>query len=288
MTRLIVPCFMVLVVCWSGSPSLTPPTRLGASFAAPQPELRYDFDDLETALRRDPVACFGRVLDAYRAEVRTASFTCVKRERVDDRLEDEEEIEVSIRERPYAVRMVWKRGAKSVAGSSVRGLVYVAGENGGRMTVWRPQALASFLRLYDVSPTDASARRSSRYSPTEAGLGHTLQRTLVAWSAARQAGTLDFEFQGRRAVLECGGVECFVLKRTCSVPERDPFLIDEPRTTSAKDGSKFITIHLDAQSGRQVGAEMYREDGSLLGSYFFKNVIWNPKFAANEFNRSNF
>jgi len=288
MLRLLGPCLLATLVCWSGSPSAAPKPRESIESPTSARQHEYGSDDLESELRRDPVACLGRILREYRAEVRSESFTCIKQERLGGRLEAEERIDVLVREQPYAVRMLWRDGARSVAGSQVRGLLYTAGENRGRMTVWRPEALVTFLRFHDLSPTDSAARQSSRYSPTEASLGHTLERTHRSWSSAKTAGKLEFDHLGKQTIAKCGNKLCFVLKRTCREPECDPFLLEEALTTSADDGAKFITIFLDAADGRQVGAELLRADGVLMGHYYFNSIVWNPKLGSKEFTRSGF
>ena len=288
MMRPLVPSLLVLLVAWSGSPSATPRLREPILCPTTTTDSDQSSEGWEGLLRRDPTSALQLALRDYRRNVRSASFTCTKQERIGGKLQAEEEIDVLIREQPYAVRMAWRRGGRVVAGSAVQGLLYVSGENGGRMTVWRPQALVSFLRFHDLSPTDAVARQSSRYSPTEAGLGHTLERTVRAWSAAQLAGRLDVEFLGRQTVAACGGKQCFVLKRTCREPERDPFLTSETTPPSDEDGARLITIYLDIENGRQLGAELLRADGALLGSYHFTNVVWNPKPTATAFSRASF
>ncbi len=251
--------------------------------AAATPGGRPSAAEWEALLTADPVAALQAARDRYAAEVTGVRAVLYKHERLAGVLQPPEVVNVLVREQPFAVRMLWVSGSRKVLGNAVEGALYAAGENGGRMTVWRPSAFVSFLRFTDVSPTDGTARGVARYSLAEAGLGHTLNRTLTAWSAARERGPGTIAYLGCRPVPELGGQRCHVLRRTCTPPECDRFLASDPEPSG--DPFATATVFLDPETWVQVGAELRRADGDIVGSYYFRDVVLNPTFAAKDFTR---
>jgi hypothetical protein len=286
--RLLLSLAAVIPVCLAAGPSPAPvrpadrpivPDRFSKT-------LRASEEDLEVLARTDPIA----LLDACRrraARLRGYKATLVKRERVGGRLHDEEVIRTWVRAEPYSVLMIWERGARDVLGTATEGTLYVAGENSGRVKVWRPSARL-LPKLMDIHPTDPNspARSASRYAITEGGLLHAPERTYRAWSEAQQAGRLHWAYEGKREVEEVGKRVCHVITRTADPPTVDPFLMDEPPPDPSgrlADASKTVTIMIDAVTWLQVGSRITNPDGELVGEYYFRDVELDPEFTPDQF-----
>lgn len=289
MTVRIALLLVVVGVCLTAAPAPAP-FAAGTVVAAPivldpplsvGPVTNADFARLAET---DPVGMLAAAIRRYRADVRGYTAELHKQERVGGRLHPPEVIRLAVRESPYSVRMVWQSGARKVLGFTVEGVLFVAGQNHGKIKVWRPDAL--FLKHADVPTSDGTARSTSRYPITEAGVGQAVERTYRAWSAAADAEQLKWEYLGTRPVTEVGGRVCHVLRRTCPTPELDPFLVGEPAPDPASRPSEAfstVTVMLDAETWLQVGSELRRADGELVGSYFFRDVTINPPFTAESF-----
>ena len=278
---LAVPAVAALTLALAPLPRPDRPPAVTPLTAAPAGGERPSVAEWESLVAADPVAALSAARDRYAAEVTGVRMVMLKQERLNGELQPPEVVDVLLRESPYAVRMLWRSGSRKVLGTAVEGTLYAAGENAGRMTVWRPTAFASFLRYYDLSPTDAPARSASRYSLTEAGLGHTLGRTVAAWGRAGTPGAIDY--LGCHESPDFGGRRCHVLRRTCTPPEGDRFLTADPEPSG--DAFATATITLDAETWLQVGAELRRADGELVGRYHFRDVVLNPPLTATDFTR---
>lgn len=236
----------------------------------------------------DPVRFLEQTRDRVAAGIKGYRAILHKQERIFGALHPPEVVAISIRARPYAVRLRWRSGGRSVLGSTVEGLVYSTGANDGRLTVWRPGASLSFLRYLDVGPADAAARQAARYSATEASLAHAAERTARVWRRAADAGELSFHYYGVRRDECVGGRPCHVFTRYSDPPQVDSFLLDEPAPDAAErpgDAAASVTIWVDVSTGLQVGSELRRADGELVGAYFFTELELNPGFRAGEFSR---
>ena len=99
-------------------------------------------------------------------------------------------------------------------------------------------------------------------------------------------GQLQVKYDGKRHVDEVGGRLCHVWVRTTERPTIDPFLMDEtppgPEGREA-DTSHIVTIMIDAETWLQVGSRITNPAGELVGEYYFKDVVLNPEFAADQF-----
>ena len=234
------------------------------------------FDEL---VQCDPLASIAAGLTRYKRDVRGMTATLLKQERIGKTLYPQEVVRVAIREEPFAVLMIWESGIRN----SAEGTLYVAGENAGSMKVWRPNALLA--KSLTLGTKESLARAASRYCLAESGLYHGQLRTYVRWKAVRDEGTIQVEYRGKKAVPELGGTICHELVRTCNQPECDRYCSDEkPKSAEgAPDAFVTATIYLDAETGYQVGARLIRADGELIGSYFFRDITFNPVFPAGQF-----
>jgi hypothetical protein len=237
-----------------------------------------EFADLVST---DPVAALQASLARYQREVTGFTATFHKQERIGGKLLAPEVIRVWFRDEPFAVLMLWEQG-----GGLGQGTLYVRGENDGQMKVW-----VSRLFTKSVPPRGAMPRGSARYTIEEFGLAQSTLRTLTAWAAAKQRGELMYEYNGKRAVPEAGGRECFVLKRTCPTDEIDGFVGSEKVTVTdanRADAVRTVTVYLDCETWLQVGTELRRADGEPAGLYYFRDLRVNPPFDKTTFTTASF
>src|SRR5262249_39634212 len=136
--------------------------------------------------------------------------TLLMQERLKGTLKKEEVVDVAFREKPFSVRMDWRKGW-----GKARRLLYVQGENGGKVLV-RPSGPVAWRLGVVVArdPRDADVTGASRYPPTEFGIKIGMQRALAAWEAAKKRGDLKVTFLGEKRVKELGGRACWVVKRS--------------------------------------------------------------------------
>lgn len=281
-------------VCFAASP--VPDPTSSSTMSSPVPlilepptsQVPLTNADFARLARTDALAMLSAAIRRYRAEVHGYTARLDKQERVGGILFAPEVMQLSVRDTPYAVKMIWESGARSVLFAPVEGVLYAAGENGDKIKVWRP---SSFLKLVDSGPTDSTARSASRYSITEAGLGSALERTYRAWSDAHKVQDLQWEFVATRPVPECGNRVCHIIQRTCSQPELDPFLMSEPRpdaTQRPDEAFTYITLMFDAETWLQVGSKLERADKQLVAYYYFRDILLNPEFPPDTFTPAGF
>src|SRR5260370_37851018 len=99
-----------------------------------------DAAGLEKLARKDPVAFLENCLRRYQREVK--GYTCVmqKQERVGDKLQSKEILEVTHREKPFSVLLRWQEGQRLADCA-----LYVEGENKGKDGAG---ALKSFMLVH--------------------------------------------------------------------------------------------------------------------------------------------
>jgi hypothetical protein len=233
----------------------------------------------------DAIAALKASITRGQREYRGFRGTFLKQERIGGTLHPPEEIAVAFREEPYAVRMIWKSGSRLFA----EGTIFASGENDGKMLVWLPSV---FGKISKVNTRDVVARNSARYCIEDFGIITGSQRTLKSWLAAKERNELDLEYLGLQTAPELGGKMCHAIRRTCRNDTIDPFLLgDTPQAVTDKnrhDSFRSVTIYFDPETWLQLGSEQKRADGQRVGAYFFRDVVLNPPFTADEFKSTAF
>jgi outer membrane lipoprotein-sorting protein len=212
----------------------------------------------------DPVAFLKACLARYNRDVKSYSFTFQKQERIGEKLEKKELIDVKFREKPFSVYMNWLEGARKAAR-----VLYVEGENDGKMLV-KPTGIGSFL-IVSRDPEGEDARKAGRYTLKQFGLKKGLQRSLFGFQEDQKAGTLHVKYLGKQKIKEAGDRTCWVLKRRYEKPD--------------DDGVGEQTLYLDAQTWLMVGTILKDDKGRLLAEYWFRDVKLNPEFSKDPFTR---
>ncbi|MFY7954232.1 MAG: DUF1571 domain-containing protein, partial [Armatimonadaceae bacterium] len=235
--RILLAVFALLVVGGVGAGvwlSLQPPHADSEldRITSPTSSAPVTADMFAEQLRTDPIGALNASLAAYPATGFTAEFR--KRERMGGKLADEEVIRVSVKDEPFSVLMLWQTTPN-------KGTLFVKGQNNGNMKVWGSPI--------DVNPQGFFPKQSARYTIEEFGIRQSTQRTLFAWTAAKKADELKYEYLGRKVTPETGGRECFVLRRTCPADTIDPFVTGGKKVdvtdNNRKDSFRTVTVYLD-------------------------------------------
>ncbi len=227
--------------------------------------VRAEVTDIEAILASDPVAFLRLSLERADAEVRGYTATLLKQERLAGRLGDEEEIAVAFRERPFSVRMEWRRGHKLA-----RKTLYVEGAYGNQIVAqlsgWR--AIAGQVTC---AVDDEEAKANSRYPITEFGMVRGARRALASWEAARERGDLSVSYLGKKKVAELNDRECWVVRRV--------------ETPTAGERLAESTFYYDAETWLQLGTDLRDDQGRIVAKYLFRDVVLNPTFDDKTFCR---
>jgi hypothetical protein len=165
--------------------------------------------------------------------------------------------------------MKWKTAP---VGRADRAL-YIEGANDGK-TLARPAGRAARF-LVGVVARDSDgpdARSAGRYPLPEFGLKKGTERTLAAWTAAQKRGHLKAEYLGKRVIAEAGKKECYVLRRTCDPPE--------------EEGIVSVEVAFDTEHWLQVANVLTAERGRKVGSYYFRDIVLNPEFPPDQFDKA--
>jgi hypothetical protein len=224
-------------------------------------------DAMVRLARTDPIAFLEKCIVRYDREVKGYHCTLLKQERLKGKLQPTEKIVVDFREKPFSVRMEWP-GDQNKSRPAYRTL-YVRGENDNKLVArkWERPAWT-----FERDPEGADVLATTRYPPTEFGIQVGTRRALAAWQAAKKRGELEVVYEGEKKLVEVGNRPCWVLKRVGYKKPED-------------DGILETTFYFDKENWLQVGSVLKGAGGQLIGSYYFRDLKLNPKFAADTFTR---
>ncbi len=217
----------------------------------------------------DAVELIDQAIARYNKSIRGYRCTLTRQERLRGRLTSVQTIDVTYRESPKSVRLVWtgKPG-------KVDRVVYVAGRDRNRKgepcALVRPASALVRLVASEVSvPVHGrKARQASRHTIDEFGFGELLTRIRKLNCQAEHRGDLDL------TMLADGQIDG---RPTKVIRRRLPPGRDYP------DG--LLIMHLDAQTLLPAHVETYadRDGRHLLGRYTFTNVRMNPPIRSSDF-----
>jgi hypothetical protein len=242
--------------------------RVSVLDPVPEDAARSADSKIAQLAKNDPIAFLTQCLARYDREVKAYRAVMQKQERIGGRLQPKEIINVCFKEKPHSVLLVWIEGARRA-----ERVLYVDGENNGKMLA-RPNGLIARKVAGDVVERDVDgpdARQSGRYPLSEYGIKKGTERTLAAWSAARDQHALHVEYLGEQRVREVGDRLCYKLRRRNARPEND--------------GVTELTIYVDKENLLQVGSVLKGGGGKLIGEYFFRDIGLNPAFSDGQFER---
>jgi hypothetical protein len=180
------------------------------------------------------------------APLRNYSVQMSRQERVGDKLEPEENVLLSIRRDPKAVRLEWTEGP-----NAGREVIYAAAPNGGLMHIRMPNN--PLMPRLSMPPDSPLALRTSRHPITEAGLDAIVARldeTVQLHESGRSPGE-RLTYEGLRTPVP-GGPPCHVIQRVTA------------------EGETWV-VALDAQTHLPFLVQDTAPDGSLLERYIFRD-----------------
>lgn len=209
--------------------------------------------------------------------VGTYTATFYKKERVDGALGDPQVMQMKIRHKPFGVYMRWLVGDKG------RELLYVAGENDGKMLVRLGGVKGRLLPTLKLDPKGDRAMKESRYPITDIGVLNIAKK--IAGYRRRDVG--------RKSGVKCRMFDNQVFNdRKCYC-----FLIDyASRKVSATYRKSIIFVDKEwcvpvcvqnfGWSDESYDSTAALDKSTALEDYRFSNVRLDQKLANEEFSRS--
>lgn len=179
----------------------------------------------------------------------------VKRERIDNQLQDEHAALIRVRSTPFSVYL------KFTAPRSAQGreASYVSGRNQGKMRAKSGGALG-WVGYMLIDPHDPRAMRGTRHAITEAGLANLVSQLEAGLERmlAESEAPVTIQF----AELVWAEMPCLV------------FQITDPKATE-RDASHRTVVFFDRETNLPIRYERYRHDGELLEYFGYHSLRFN-------------
>lgn len=230
-------------------------------------------DQIIDLAKSDPDAVWQLGKERYAREVRDYGCTFVKREFVNGKLKDEEEIDVRFRDAPQSVFMFWKRGSDQVKRALYVDSAEFRDKKGQKVAKIEPAGAIVRLVVSEVELPiyGKEAKEASRRSIDEFGFLNTFRIIEKIHPVAEKNGVLDFRFEGEDQI---DGRPTYRFVRHL------PYTGESGVYPDAR-----MIMHLDQEWLLPTAIYSYadREGKKLLGSYVFKNVRLNQGFSEHDF-----
>lgn len=241
-------------------PLVLPPFQDNATLVAHRAPARPLVASIEIRAPRIGPIGLAAVLEESRKAIdalKTYQVKMTHQERVNDRLNPIEDVILSIRRAPKAVRLEWLDGP-----NKGREVLYAADANGGLMHVRMAPTLVPLPRL-SMAPDSPLATRNSRHPITEAGLEPIVANMEDAYAKSlkndQSRGRLSYE---GLVVADGSTTPCHKIVRV--TPERETW-----------------TVLIDPETHLPVSVQAIAGNGDLLEQYTFREPILDLPELAN-------
>ena len=184
-------------VAWSGPPNTTPPAVKLASprgtspgtlaLATPPPASDAGPESLEASATTSSVSDLIRTGRESLAKVRDYQVAMNRQEKVGDELGEAEDVLLSVRREPRAVRLEWLDGSHKG-----REVIYAAGSNGGLVHINMADSKIPLPRM-TFPPDSPLVLSKSRHPIQEAGLDSILEKLETSVRASRDGDRVTHE-----------------------------------------------------------------------------------------------
>ncbi len=142
-----------------------------------------------------------RLLGEARARFeKVTDYTCtlVKKERINGQLTPINVMAMSVRNEPFCVDLRWIE-PKNMVGQDA---CYATGRNSGQLRV-KSAGFLGAIGYVSIDPNDARAKKTSKHSITEAGIGNMLNQFAEKWEDERrlnvtQVHISEYDYNKRR------------------------------------------------------------------------------------------
>ena len=202
----------------------------------------------------------------YQDNIRDYQCIFLKRERFGGYLGKFEEIQMKLRTQPYSIYMKWLSGRYK--GQEA---LYVEGKNEGKLLVHPGGLLGSITSTFQLDPHDPLAKLNSSEPITNAGMGKTLERTLLH--------TLE-EYESISLTMD---------EIEDETSERSYYRITKERLDEDKtaDAYEEVILYIDKELLLPLRILTYGWEGKLLGEYIYENVKINVGLSDEDFDPQN-
>lgn len=217
--------------------------------------------------------------ERFLAGVACYTATLAKQEMVGDELLDEQAIQLKCRQKPFSVYLVW------TAGDTGREVIYVEGENNGKMIAhdggWKAR-----LPAFHLDPNCRLAMRDTRYPVTSAGFAAltTMMLDLHREDVAKNNGLAacraeeDQSFDGR---------PCTVFTTEYSSQAASPTYRKSITYIDNEWNLPVHSKHFEWPAAGKNGDSSNPDDSTLIESYSFTDVDMGCALSESDFDRSN-
>jgi len=181
------------------------------------------------------------------------------------------QMEIKVRHEPFSVYLKFR---EPHAGREV---LYVAGQNGGKILAHEGSGLSSLIGTVSLDVNSREALKENRYPITMIGIRNMVSKLIEQWEVESQYGECEVKYYPNA---QLGNVECRVVETSHPVPRRQ---------------FKYSTtrLYLDKETNLPIRCECYGfpvspgEKAPLIEEYTYTNLRTNTGLTDFDFDRNN-
>ena len=219
-----------------------------------------------------PLAWLQEAKRNYSA-VKDYSCVLVSQERVGGKLEEQNIIQLKMKNEPFSVHMRWLAPKKQ----QNQEVAFVVGKNNNKMRV-----KSSILGLSNggllwvsIDPNDPRVLQHSRHTIYEAGIGNMIDQNLKHWEASRKIANSKVDISESKY----NNRDCIRIEVTALRPESSTYCY---RSVIYLEKDSKLPIRLENYAQPRDGSQ---PGGDLLEEFSYVNLQFNVGLTAKDFDR---
>jgi hypothetical protein len=198
--------------------------------------------------KADLIRLLKEAADNY-AGVRSYTTIFYKQQRVGGTLYDEEKIQIKFK-KPFMIYMKWVGTI-----DNGREVLYVEGQNSGKLIVRLAGVLSYFSPAFSLSPNSSLAMKKNLRPITESGIGNTINLLVEVCALAEKEGDLKVDYTGEGKL---DGRKTYKFERFLPPGKGYP--------------AHKTVLELDMETKFPLLIKSYGWDGELLESYRYVDL----------------
>ena len=196
----------------------------------------------------------------------------VRQERIGKTLMPIQDLDAKFRCHPHSVYLKWNSPEIG------REAIYVEGRDEGKMLVHDAGIKKTLLGVQRIDPESPQAKRESRYTVREVGIGHVIDKVVTRWNYERRFDETDVSITN----VKINTRPCILISAV------------HPRPDDGKFMFHTVRVYIDKEHMLPIRTEAYgypnkagREPGDLLESYTYLELRLNPGLTETDFSVAN-
>jgi len=180
-------------------------------------------------------------------------------------------MQIKVRHKPFSVYL------KFVEPHTGREVIYVEGQNEGKLVAHEAGLITSLVGSMELVPTDSVAMRENRHPITDAGIANAMRTLIQQWEKESKFGEIDVKYYRDAKI---GDVTCRIIETSHPTPRKQ---FDNHKTRLWVDTKTGLPVRFQKYGFPRVKSG----ESPIIEEYTYVDLQTDVKLGNIDFDRKN-